>query len=276
MDKRIKLNWHRSVNFGDQLNPYLAKKIWGMDSIKIDEGNSDIHLMMIGSILNEANSNSIVFGSGFVSEESFFSGNPKILSVRGELTRNILKSRGYSESEIKIGDPAILIPDFYQPKVSEKKYKIGIIPHIIDYEIACNLFSDVDDCLIINLRLSGENEEKEIEEIIDMINSCDCITSSSLHGLIIAHSYGIPGSWCEFSDRVLGNGFKFQDYFSAHSKSKEFIDRLDFKGIDKLDSLENLIEISSSTIIKSWEDKEPVYEIIRDINNGNDLKKVIC
>lgn len=267
MTKKLKLNWHRSINFGDQLNPYLVKKIWGLDSIKINEGESENHLMMIGSILNEANSNSLVFGSGFVSPNSFFEGQPKILSVRGELTKEVLEKRGYNGSLIKIGDPAILIPDFYKPISSEKKYRLGIIPHIIDTDLASNIFSHFKECTIIDLRLSGENDEKEIEKIIEQILNCEHIISSSLHGLIVAHSYGIPAAWCEFSDRVIGEGFKFKDYFSAHVSNINQIPRIVLKDVEKIDCIEPLIEESLKSTIETNKDKEHVYEIIKNIGS---------
>lgn len=267
MAKRLKLNWHRSINFGDQLNPYLVKKIWGLDSIKINEGEFQNHLMMIGSILNEANSNSLVFGSGFVSPDSFFIGDPKILSVRGELTREVLRKRGYPESEIKIGDPAILIPDFYIPNVSDKKFKLGVIPHIIDYDLAVNFFSNLKDCTIIDLRLPGEDENKEVEKIIDQMCNCDHIISSSLHGLIIAHSYGIPAAWCEFSNRVIGDGFKFKDYFSAHTSNWDKIPRINLKESRKINYIDHLIEESKNYMIETNKDKDQVYEIIRNIGS---------
>jgi pyruvyltransferase len=39
--------------------------------------------------------------------------------------------------------------------------------------------------------------------------------SSTLHGLVFAHAYGKPALWLEFGDRVLGNGFKFFDYYHS-------------------------------------------------------------
>lgn len=274
MSGGLKVNWHKSSNFGDQLNPYLIKKIWNLESIKINEGSSENHLMMLGSILNEANPKTLVMGAGFVSPDSFFTGNPKILSVRGNLTKKILGTRGYAENEIKIGDPAIILPDFYKPANSGTRFKIGIVPHIIDYERAEKIFSGIEDCTIIDLRLTRDCDEVEIESIIDQITSCDCVISSSLHGLIVAHAYGIPGLWCEISDGVLGDGFKFRDYFSAHTNDYKVVPKLDFKEIERIDQIDDLIRTASLCLINTNKDKHQVYEAIENITWGSNFKEI--
>ncbi len=40
------------------------------------------------------------------------------------------------------------------------------------------------------------------------------MVSSSLHGLVFAEAFDIPNLWIELSDKVIGNGFEFHDWFS--------------------------------------------------------------
>ncbi len=264
MDKSLKLNWHKSSNFGDQLNPYLVKKMWGFNSFKINEGSKDPHVMMIGSILNEANSQTLVLGSGFVGVNRFFEGVPRIITVRGKKTLQMVNDVGVKTDEISLGDPAILIPDYFTPSPGIDKYDIGIIPHIIDMEYAQKIFGRKRGSRIIDLRLVGETFD-EMESIINQICSCRCIISSSLHGLIIAHTYGIPGIWCEFSDMVIGEGFKFKDYMSAHGVDEDSVPYLNLKEPNSFLTIPEIKTLAKNVIVDSNHEREKMRAIISNV-----------
>ena len=55
----------------------------------------------------------------------------------------------------------------------------------------------------------------DIEEVVEEVVACDCIVSSSLHGIICADAFGVPAFWLQVSDKPKGDGFKYLDYFSS-------------------------------------------------------------
>lgn len=205
-------------NWGDALNPILVQNLSGKKPILSEEiinlKNQDVY-SIIGSILGKTNSkNLIVWGSGFISSSSQFKVKPrKIYAVRGPLTRKLIINQGINCPKV-YGDPALLYPLFYKPN-AKKKYKMGIIPHFTDQNNQLiNNFKNHPDILIIDI-LSG------INEVIDNICSCEMIASSSLHGIIAADAYEVPSIWIEFSENVIGNGFKFYDYFESVGRTNE-------------------------------------------------------
>lgn len=206
------------TNWGDALNPILVRYMAGKNIIPYNEiflyKNLNIY-SVIGSVLGTFNKNNLViWGSGFISAESKIKIKPKkVCAVRGPLTRNLLLKQGISCPEI-YGDPALLFPLFYKPSI-KKHYKLGIIPHYVDQEnpMLQNLIDD-PDVLYIDI-LSG------IYKVVDDICKCEQIASSSLHGIIAADSYGIPSIWIKFSDDIVGDGFKFYDYFESVGRKKE-------------------------------------------------------
>ena len=212
-------------NFGDDLNYYILKKLTGKKIFNYPQiwniRRFPIY-MCIGSILNlyfVNQNNNIVWGSGARDAGLPMNGFPKkICAVRGKLTRAYLQKRGIDCPEI-YGDPALLLPFLYRP-IRKKKHKLGIILH----------FRDKGNELIRRVaKKAGEKAEfidivnyDRWESVIDRITECECIASSSLHGLIVADAYRIPNVWIRFGDDTFEGGFKYLDYFSGVGrKTKE-------------------------------------------------------
>ncbi|WP_245181085.1 polysaccharide pyruvyl transferase family protein [Flavobacterium sp. XN-5] len=58
--------------------------------------------------------------------------------------------------------------------------------------------------------ITNDIESKTIEFL-----QCERIISSSLHGIIVAHAYGIPAVWQKFSNKVFGDDVKYHDYMES-------------------------------------------------------------
>lgn len=209
--KCIKNNW------GDAIAEYLAEQLSG-GKVKWyhgeDVSTNDIRYTVTGSI-NQwlKNNNTVIWGTGFISNISQLYINPlEICAVRGPKTREKMIKFGQECPEI-YGDPVLLMPRFFNPKI-EKKYKYGLIPHYVDYNNPwIQKYSNNKDVKII--RITNTPEEVKEHRFVKELLECEVILSSSLHGLICADAYGIPSYWIELSDKVVGNGFKFLDYFMS-------------------------------------------------------------
>lgn len=199
-------------NYGDVLGKYLVEKISGRKVVfawpkqfSVLDFFTPIYVT-IGSIIHNVNHKCIVWGSGIINQEIKIK-KAKFLAVRGPQTRKYLINLGYEVPEV-YGDPAILLPQFFNPKV-EKKYKIGIVPHYNDYKLVQNWYKSQEDIVVIDM-MTNDVESKTIEFL-----ECEKIISSSLHGVIIAHAYNIPAIWQKFSDKVFGDDIKYQDYMES-------------------------------------------------------------
>lgn len=249
--KYIIANVYGSYNFGDALSPILIETLSGkrvVQAYKIVNIYGKPIYSVIGSILDNSNcSNHWIWGSGFISETGKLHRRPKrVLAVRGPLSRKKLLEYGVECPEV-YGDPALLCPLLYEPNVI-KKYRLGIIPHYIDKDnSALNKFKDLKEVTIIDIK-------SNLKDVIDHVNECEAIASSSLHGLIIADAYGVPSVWLKLSDKIIGGEFKFIDYFSSVHKSKMhplIVD--DFTTVEKIISEVDMskIDINLNALIET-------------------------
>ena len=138
---------------------------------------------------------------------------------------------GYDCPEI-YGDPAVLLPDFYNPEVP-KQYKFGVVPHYCNFDEAKASFEGCERVNVIDVRT------RDVESIVRDLKKCEMILSSSLHGLILGNAYSIPSAQVEFTSKLGGDGVKFRDYFSAYNIKPP--KPLAIQGAVEDDALENFI-----------------------------------
>lgn len=271
---KINLYWfqHKAGhgNFGDELNPYIIGKLSSAEINHLDaEYINDnkilifkilfVHLftkkislsffikycylnfikkphlfVAIGSVLQFCKTNNVtVWGSGMLSSNSILP-NARYIAVRGFETVDRIKELGFEAPEI-VGDPAILLPLLYRSNVN-KTFKLGIIPHYLHYEYYNDCFGK--DTTVINLL-------DKIEDVIDQINQCELIVSTSLHGIITAHAYGVKSIWAVSNKKKLsGDDIKFADYFSSVNINN--YSPLDIEKLIGLDATKIINQISES------------------------------
>lgn len=58
----------------------------------------------------------------------------------------------------------------------------------------------------------------ETNDFLKIINQCEFIFSTSLHGLVIADAFGIPNVRLNISSSLKGGDFKFLDYYSVYDE----------------------------------------------------------
>lgn len=230
--KSIKLVYWNALNLGDLLSPYIVSKLSGLPvkhkgfyflgirgqldllvgflkgRISIKELSETLffferNLLAIGSIISYGNKRSIVWGSGFMNWNGQFRGG-KVLAVRGKLTNEKLIKMGFKGCRV-FGDPALLLPLFV-PSAAHKTCDIALIPHWLEVEFFQKEYGQ--RYKILDIRTA------DVEKFVSELTSCRYVLSTSLHGIILSHAYGIPALWIK-QGYIDTDGFKFYDYFSS-------------------------------------------------------------
>ena len=192
----------------------------------------------------------LIVGAGFIfppDENDCINRDVEVLALRGQLSKIRMEQLlQQSLDNCVLGDPGILVSKIY-PQNGEKKYKVGIIPHHYDKSVWSDEKIKIEegDYKLIDI-------QQDVKDVVQQISECECILSSSLHGLIFADSYNIPNRQLIMSDMIEGGCYKFEDYYSAFNlELPEVIDLR--KGI--ID--DNLIEkVVSSYIFKEITKKQ--------------------
>lgn len=209
--------WDATINFGDLIGPWLIGLMTNRPVLNSKYLNVNRTTFTVGSIIEHANGfpnqKISIWGSGLIEpldntkkiKKLLHSQIDKVLAVRGSLTKKELSKIYKLDSNLPLGDPALLLPRFFSPCLSSNK-DVSIVPHF-SHERFFDKHKDTFN--IINVMQSPQNVVAEIA------NSRVCI-STSLHGIIIAQAYNVPWLLLRIEDKVLlGDMFKFDDFFST-------------------------------------------------------------
>ena len=221
-------------NMGDQLNPLIIDRLFGYAVVRgsLERAEAFVLGSCLGKLSNRKNRQRVsVWGTGFISyddAEPSADLNVDYRAVRGNLTKRRIESRLGKKLNIPVADPGLLSSLLLDAPV-DKEYELGIIAHYRERKDPrfAQLKSLAKSVLMIDVLDPPLS-------VIRKIASCRRILSSSLHGLIISDSLGIPNLHIKVTDDLRGDGFKFDDYYSAFDVPHEFVD-LNMEAIDSLD-----------------------------------------
>lgn len=256
----LKVIYSAANNMGDRLNPLIIERCFGYKVISANPYNAELSAIgshmgtlfagrgAVKSILKRARalnaSTLYVWGTGFIREgssEPLLRRATRFCAVRGELTKHRVEKAIGQNLEIPTGDAGILAPKLLK-EFPEKQYTLGIIPHYKEQNDS--RFKDLanlsKDSIIIDLK-------GDPVEVIKTIASCEAILSSSLHGLIVADSFGIPNLHVVATNNLMGDGFKFDDYYSAYGVKHNAVD-LSTNSVSSLSQIADQYEISMSAV----------------------------
>ncbi len=196
-------------NLGDSLGEVIIRFLLSQKGIDINAHcDKTSHLYCVGTNIHGAYQDATIWGSGIYPPQTkaeFFLQKLSrrkldVRAVRGPLTKQVLEKYGHKCPTV-FGDPAILMPMIYSPKM-EKRYDYIVIPQFIkEKEFRENH---------PNERMLSMNTD-DYKFVIDEIVSSGIVYTSSLHGIILAESYGVPAVF--FRGLPKYKDFKYYDYY---------------------------------------------------------------
>lgn len=197
-------------NLGDSLGEVITRYLLEQKGIDIDKPVSKTkHFYSVGSNIQGGYQDATIWGSGMllpmleweVRLQKLSHRKLDIRALRGPLTKEFLeKTYGYKCPNV-FGDPAILMPLIYQPKV-EKMHDSLVIPQFCREDDFRNEHPDE--------RMVSMNTN-DYKHVIDEIAASKIVYTSSLHGIILAEAYGVPAIFFRWLGKKIN--FKYLDYY---------------------------------------------------------------
>lgn len=156
--------------------------------------------------------------------------NGRVLGVRGPLTRDAFLAKQGINPEI-ISDPGLFFPIIFEKEIQSSLSFVqqqstieSNSSTIIMMKELCFISHEAEnqwymEHLIqyenITLRAGKLGDGGDIYDVIPFIATCKRVISSSLHGIVFAHSLSIPSLAIQVTNKLAGGNFKFIDYYHS-------------------------------------------------------------
>jgi pyruvyltransferase len=189
--------WH---NVGDRLALDLVQRILARRGLTLAQYTGGARrVLTVGSVLHFASDGDVVWGTGVNAKAQ--AGPLKarrldVRAVRGPLTASRLEELGIDVPAV-YGDPGILVSRIF-PHERKPRWDYVVVPHFRERWLR----------FFPHPTLSPAQAP---EPFLRKLVRARRVISSSLHGLVLAESYGIPAVWLE--NRSGEAPFKYHDYY---------------------------------------------------------------
>lgn len=202
----------RRNNFGDLLGPAIVRGLLEQSSPRnigtVPHAGRRRRLVAVGSILHFAQAGDTVWGTGVngkIEADRHVIDGLDVRAVRGPKTAAFLESRGL-RPPVVFGDPGLLAPQIFPqlPEFAQQpRYALTIVPNLHDHPKWASHPAAVDP--------TGD-----LLGLLERIAQSERVVGSSLHGLVVAESLGIPATLIAPETETL---FKYEDYYAGTGRS---------------------------------------------------------
>ncbi|MFQ3627204.1 MAG: polysaccharide pyruvyl transferase family protein [Cyanobacteriota bacterium] len=201
------------ANLGDALSPVIVSALSGLPIVHQRFDSSSERLASVGTIGHGLKNGSVhLWGTGIDGKRHPYHRHltyyerPEnteftIHALRGPFSAKVFEKQGIPVSDV-YGDPVMLLPKIMSP-ATEKTHELGIVVHISELRELKDgaavrhdlgryyIPEDLRNSVKIITTLTDANLAA-LEDRVREMTACKRILSTSLHGLVIAETYGIP------------------------------------------------------------------------------------
>ena len=228
-DSHVRVSLSMGFNAGDFFAIFIAPIISGRPaSFRDDSQGNKNSLCVVGSILS--------WGIRYMWGPGLLYDDKRGLPGTTEVVFACRGPRSYDDFAVTAlegtvmhkvyGDSGSLLSWFYQPHDQTKKYPLCVLPHHLDWDKKVPFLTRMDEWWDGDTPFRIDIMQP-LFKIADEIVQCEFVLCSSLHGIIFSDSYGVPNAHMKYKNNVIGEHFKFLDYYDSVGRKYHWLDMAD-------------------------------------------------